>query len=119
MNSLILVFIGGGMGCLTRYGVAVSVARHFPNAYPVATFISNTLSCLLLLGILMYISADTGQSKWVRPLLITGFCGGFSTFSTFSFETAQLMKNGNPWVAAANIAISVGVCVWIMYRLGR
>ncbi|MCF8256156.1 MAG: CrcB family protein [Flavobacteriales bacterium] len=117
--TYLLVFIGGGMGCMARYAVASLVAKHYSGSYPIATFISNTLSCLILLAVLMLLMADNNAPRWARPLLIIGFCGGFSTFSTFSFETVHLIKNGNPWVAAVNVMLSLGVCLAIAYRASR
>lgn len=116
--TYLYVFIGGGFGCLARYAMAVLVARHYEGNYPLATFLSNTLSCAIMLAVLSFFTAQD-SAKWARPLLIIGFCGGFSTFSTFSFETAQLIKNGNLWVAAANMVISIAVCVAIALRLAR
>jgi CrcB protein len=118
MMSYLLVFVGGGLGCVARFLVAMGVARHYAGSYPLATFISNAASCLLLLAIIGFLS-EGHISRWARPLLVVGFCGGFSTFSTFSFETATLIKNGHPWVAAANIIISLSVCLAIAYRMAK
>lgn len=117
--SYLLVFIGGGLGCVARYGVATLVARYHVGSYPIATLISNVLSCVILVGILAFMVSQDSTAKWVRPLLIIGFCGGFSTFSTFSFETVQLMKNGNHLVAVVNVIMSLVVCFAIAYRVAK
>lgn len=117
MGSYALVFVGGGLGCVFRYAISDLVLRFHVGSFPLATFLSNVLSCIVL--IMLISSADASVPKWVKPALLAGFCGGFSTFSTFSLETAQLIKNGNPWVAVLNIAISVSVCLWIFLRVGR
>lgn len=117
--SYLLVFVGGGLGCVARYGIATMVARHHVGSYPIATFLSNVLSCTLLVVVLAIMASEDATAKWIKPLLIIGFCGGFSTFSTFSFETIQLIKNGNHLVAAANVIISLLVCFAIAYRMTK
>lgn len=114
-----LVFVGGGLGSVLRYFISNGVLRLYQGTFPLATLISNVLSCAILVGIVGIFSMGNLDSKWVRPALIVGFCGGFSTFSTFGFETVQLIKNGNPWIAAANIVVSLSVCLLILYRLNR
>lgn len=104
---------------MLRYLISNGVLRLYQGTFPVGTLISNALSCAILVGIFSVLSMDNSESKWVRPALIVGFCGGFSTFSTFGFETVQLIKNGNPWIAAANILVSLSVCLVILYRLHR
>jgi len=118
MNYL-LVFVGGGLGCVLRYAISTGILRLFQGTFPVGTLISNALSCAILVWIIGILSMENLDSKWVRSALIIGFCGGFSTFSTFGFETVQLIKNGNPWIAVANIVVSLSVCLLILYRLNR
>jgi CrcB protein len=117
--SYLLVFVGGGLGCVARYGMATLVARYHVGSYPIATFLSNVLSCVILAGVLALLVSENSTAKWVKPLLVIGFCGGFSTFSTFSFETVHLIKNGNLLVAAANVILSLAVCFAIAYRIAK
>ncbi len=100
-----MVFIGGGLGSLCRYGIA-----RWMNTYewdsPMGTFIANMLACLAL-GLIMGYHLKNGTADYTRLLLATGFCGGFSTFSTFSFENIELIQNGDYTQAFAYIGGSI------------
>ncbi len=109
MQAFLMVFIGGGLGSICRYVIA-QVLQPCELAFPLATFIANALACLLL-GALVGISLKNGIGTSAKLLLMTGFCGGFSTFSTFSGETFQLMESGNLVYALANIGLSVTACL--------
>lgn len=108
------VFIGGGLGSLARYGVSLGLENYKPSNFPVATLAANILSCILI-GFVAYVFSSKFQSDELKALIMIGFCGGFSTFSTFSNETFQLMKNGNLTIAILNILISVVLCLAVLY----
>ncbi|HRG32981.1 MAG: CrcB family protein [Saprospiraceae bacterium] len=105
----LLVFIGGGTGCCLRYSLGVITFSH-PKLFMVPTLLVNILaSCIL--GFLMYRYIAHPEKEWIRTLLMVGFCGGFSTFSAFSFENFLLLRNGE-WLWAAGYAmISVIACL--------
>ena len=105
------VFIGGGLGSVARFGVSKGAASFYAGNFPLGTFISNMLACAILAFVMVFVLPKQNDATWLQPLLLVGFCGGFSTFSTFSNETAQLLETGNTGVAIANIAISVVVGV--------
>jgi fluoride exporter len=113
MNNLLLVFLGGGIGSLLRYSVGIAVRDSLRTGFPMATLLSNILSCILLAVVVGPLSDKIGPGT--RIFLVVGICGGFSTFSTFSFETVELMRSGNFLVALANILISVAVCVTLIW----
>ena len=91
MQNWIYVFIGGGLGSLLRYGIGVYFSQ-VDTEFPLGTFIANFLACLIL-GVLIGFQLKTELQSNYSLLFITGFCGGFSTFSTFSIESLKLFQN--------------------------
>ena len=114
MKVLLAIFIGGGFGSVSRYGISILGTKLFDTKFPVGTLLANLLSCIVL-GFLVAVFQDKVNSEELRALLILGFCGGFSTFSTFSLETLNLMKAGQYWIAALNVLISILACLFILY----
>jgi CrcB protein len=113
MLNLIYIFVGGGIGCLTRYGVSKALLNTGDANFPWATLIANVLS-VVVMGVGLGLFSAKLQSESLRLLIITGFCGGFSTFSTFSLETLELFRRGNYMFAAGNIALSVILCIAVL-----
>ena len=107
--NFILVFIGGGLGAVARYGVAKLVPSSTAG-FPYPTFIANFISCVIL-GYLLGLIAQGQIDDKAKLLLATGFCGGFSTFSTFSAETLSLIQNGQMGLATIYIGVSIVVCL--------
>ena len=112
MNYL-LVALGGGLGSVCRYGIGNLLARHSA-VFPWSTLLVNLLASLLL-GLLTGLSFRGELSATYRVLFMAGFCGGFSTFSTFSAETMYLMQDGRFGYALLNVLGSVGMCLGAMY----
>ena len=119
MYSFFLVFLGGGAGSIARYGVSELVKANFRSSFPLATLLSNLISCTVLALALGYFSDKLTENPALRVLLIAGFCGGFSTFSTFSYETVELMRSGHLLFAAVNVALSITACMAIIYFLTK
>lgn len=116
MNA-IFVFIGGGLGSLVRYAMSLFIGNFTSSTFPLATLLSNSISCAILAVVTVYFSAKMSDSSWIQPLILIGFCGGFSTFSTFSAETVALIQAGNVFYAVLNVLISVFVGIGIIYYL--
>jgi fluoride exporter len=118
MLNLMLIFVGGGLGCLARYGVSKVILATPEQQFPMATLVSNVVS-VIVMGAALGFFAGKLQSESVRAFVIIGFCGGFSTFSTFSFETLELFRKGNYLFAAGNILLSISLCMIILAVLTR
>ncbi len=103
------VAIGGAVGSGARYALTLLVQSRSAGTFPIATLLIN-ISGSVLLGFLMrYGLEGTSVSPEVRLLLTTGFCGGYTTFSTFSYETARLLEDGEWSRGATYVAASVVV----------
>lgn len=115
--QLVAIFLGGGLGSIARFGVTKGVFTYFKNDLPLGTFLANLLACLVLgLAFGKYEPMFSGKNFWYFFLII-GFTGGFSTFSTFSFETLVLFKTGQIWYAIANVVFSVSITITLLWFL--
>jgi CrcB protein len=114
MNYL-LIFLGGGLGSMARYGIWKLLGAYSIN-FPLATFMANALSSLIL-GFLLGLQLKGSIDDHSKLLLMIGFCGGFSTFSTFSAETLKLIQYGNYVTGISYIFLSVLIC-WAFIILG-
>jgi CrcB protein len=98
------VALGGGIGTLARYGLSLFIQSRAGSAFPLATLLINITGSTLLGFLMRYGLESTAASPEMRLLLTTGFCGGYTTFSTFSYETARLLED-NEWLTATGYVI--------------
>lgn len=108
--KLVYVFIGGGLGSIVRYLISISII----SSYPFSTLISNALSSFLL-GAIYTLYHKESQHPMAYLLLAAGFCGGFSTFSTFSLETFKLLSEEQFLTAISNVLLNVCLCLFAIY----
>jgi fluoride exporter len=101
------VAVGAGVGGVCRYYLATSMQQRFGATFPWGTLLVNVTGSLLLGFFIRYALAGPAVSVELRALLTTGFCGGYTTFSTFSFETAALVEDGQYERAGAYVLGSV------------
>ncbi|NOQ91881.1 MAG: fluoride efflux transporter CrcB [Flavobacteriaceae bacterium] len=94
MKQALLVFLGGGLGSVARYLLSLKL-NNFENAMPFGTMLANVLGSLII-GLIFGYTAKSGALTENHSLLLaTGFCGGFTTFSTFAYENHLYIKNGD------------------------
>lgn len=93
MKSLLFIFIGGGTGSVLRYLLTIGITRHTGTSFPWGTLTVNMLGCILI-GVFYTMTSRIQVNNEIRLMLTIGLCGGFTTFSTFSNESLQLLKSG-------------------------
>ena len=122
MKALIFIAMGGAFGAVLRYGASLGVYSLLGRGFPYGTMFVN-VSGSLLMGLLSVIMLERFNidPEW-RAAVLVGVLGSFTTFSTFSIETLNLLEQGDVIRATANIVLSVLVClaaVWFGVLLGR
>lgn len=122
MKLILYIASGGAIGAVMRYGASLGVYSLFGRNFPYGTLFVNVAGSLLM-GVLSVVMLDRFNigPEW-RAAILVGLLGSFTTFSTFSIETLNLLEQGDMIKAIANIAVSVIVClaaVWFGVVLGR
>ena len=116
MAQYVIVLVGGGSGALLRYVLGTAIMQRFGGMFPLGTFVIN-VSGSFLIGLIMTLLTERFQPHpYWRLLLVVGFLGGYTTFSSFEYETLQAVRSGARWIALLNVVGSVVVgylAVWL------
>ncbi|MDR2918360.1 MAG: fluoride efflux transporter CrcB [Tannerella sp.] len=107
LKAILLVGLGGGLGSILRYLTTVLSNKLFHISFPLGTFIVNIAGCFIIGLLLGWCESHATVHSHFKFLFITGFCGGFTTFSTFSAESMKLFESGNTLMALLYIGSSV------------
>lgn len=112
LQACLLVMLGGALGTLARYGISV-LALPISRDLPWGTIAINVSGSFLigLFGTLTLANGRYPMPEAVRLMVMVGFCGGYTTFSSFSLQTLDLLRGGAIGRAALNVAASVALCV--------
>jgi len=109
MPQALLIFFGGGLGALSRWGLSVLISdfaeKTSLHRFPWGILVCNLLGCFLI-GATFGAVLGRQHPSWLFPLLVTGFLGGFTTFSAFGNDTRQLLDEGFQMAAVANVLAS-------------
>lgn len=122
MKTLLFIAMGGSIGAVLRYSASLGVTSLMGRGFPYGTLFVNVVGSLLI-GLLSVILLDRFNvgTEW-RAAIFVGVLGSFTTFSTFSLETLNLLEQGELVAATANVLFSIVVCliaVWFGVILGR
>lgn len=120
--SLVAIAVGGGAGALMRYGVSLGVHSWLGRGFPWGTLTVNALGSFLMGLLAVFLIERLALGAEWRAAVLVGFLGSFTTFSTFSLETLNLVEQGEIMRAVSNVLASVAVCLtaaWAGLLVGR
>jgi CrcB protein len=105
--TYLLILLGGGAGSLARYIAGTAIMTRFGDRFPLGTLVVNVTGSFLI-GLLMTLFTErlSPSTLW-RPLLVIGFLGGYTTFSSFEWETYSAIREGGFWIGLTNVVASV------------
>ncbi len=120
VKQILFVGLGGAFGSILRFLTSLLTAKYYSDTFPLATFITNVIGCFLI-GLFIGILGQNIQSNSsLKLLLITGFCGGYTTFSTFAAENISLLQTNHYLIAIFYITTSIIIglyALWFGYTI--
>ncbi|MGZ3765415.1 MAG: fluoride efflux transporter CrcB [Mucilaginibacter sp.] len=115
MRTLLLVFIGGGLGSVMRYAVNRLMNSLVSSAFPIGTFLVNIIGCFFIGFLVFYTNRFGSYNQQWRLFLVVGLCGGFTTFSAFSYENVALINDHRIFLFLAYTIGSVALGIIATY----
>ncbi len=115
MNAVFIVATGGALGSVARYVLNIVVTKTLGDAFPWGILVANVLGCFLMGALSAYFMQRLPEGEAVRLFLTTGFLGGFTTFSAFSFDVLNLVNGGQNNVAILYVFVSVALSVLAVF----
>jgi CrcB protein len=115
MEKYLIVMAGGAVGSLARYMAGTTIMSRFGGRFPLGTLVVNVTGCFLIGAIMTGLPQKAPHPNW-RLLLVVGFLGGYTTFSSFAYETFAASREGSPWMGLLNVVASVVagyLAVWL------
>ena len=122
MINYLVVSAGAAMGGALRYGISSFIQKHISVIFPYGTLVVNIVGSFILGFIMFYLNEKELIGNELRLFLTIGFCGGFTTFSTFSYETLNLFLETEYLLAIYNVLLNVVLCligIYLAYLLSR
>lgn len=107
MTNYLIIGLGGFLGAVSRYMVALWIGQRWGRTFPLGTFVVNISGSFLISFLMSLFTEKFMVSPQVRLFMVVGFIGAYTTFSTFEYETGNLVKDGEWSIALANVILSV------------
>jgi fluoride exporter len=107
LKTIIYIAIGGAIGSVLRFFTSILVAKYWNSHFPLATFLANCVGCFLMGMFMGFLHKNQLADSHLKWFLITGFCGGYTTFSAFGFENINLFQQQNSFLAFTYIVLSI------------
>jgi CrcB protein len=122
LQRILLIGLAGLLGTLARYATSGFIAKRFGENFPTGTLVVNVVGCFLA-GFLFYVLQERFlANELVRTVIMIGFLGGFTTFSSYGLQTFTLLRDGEVLLAVTNVVVSnvAGLLtVWLGYSVAR